>query len=73
MCRLCIEKLAPDATPQADLAGLRATITIPDVPAKVRTWQEFLAWLQEHPEVISAIIMAVLTLLSFVAPPPKAG
>lgn len=71
MCRLCIEKLDPAKAAPADLAGLRTTVTIPDVPRDVTSWQDFLNWLQEHPEIIAALISAILMLLGGIAPPQK--
>jgi len=69
--KLRIEKLAPTATPQPDLCGLAFTIDVPEIPASVQTWQDFLNWLQENPDFIALIIQAILALLGGIAPPPN--
>ena len=72
MCRLCIDKLEPGVAHKPDVAGQRVTITIPQPPARVQTWQDFLKWLQENPDIIAVIITAIITLLGTLEPPPKA-
>ena len=71
MSRLCIEKLDPKVQPQPDLPGLRTTITIPNVPANLQTWQDFLNWLHRIPEILPAILSPTLLLLAAPAPPQK--
>lgn len=73
MCRLCIQKLEPGAPAPKEIAGVQTTIQLPDVPAHVKTWQDFVNWLKENPNIITLIISAILMLLGGIAPPQKAA
>ena len=70
-CRLTVLHVHPDETPAPDVPGSRVTITLPTLPTTVKTWQELLNWLKEHPEIIIALISAILMLLEGLSPPPK--
>ena len=71
MCRLCIEKLDETKPAPKDLPGLRTTIDIASPPANVQTWQDFINWFYENPEILQAILKAILSLLGRIAPPAK--
>ena len=65
MPKLRIERLAPDAQVEPDLLGLRVTFELPDLPADIRTWRQFLYWLTRQPHATHALLKALYTL----APP----
>ncbi len=54
-----------------DLPGQQVSIDLPDLPANVKTWQDFINWIMENPDVIQLIIAAILALLGGATPPPK--
>lgn len=62
MARFTIYILEPDTKPVPDEPGKRVTITLPEPPHQIETWEQLVAWFRNHPNVPFAFHTAILAI-----------
>lgn len=62
MLRFHVQRLSAAAPAAPDVAGTCCTISLPDPPPELSVWSDLLTWLRNNPEIILAVITAILGL-----------
>lgn len=68
MVYLHVHKMPSEAKPPPDVPGVHYTLDLPDFDPEIKTWPEFLHWIQDNPGTFGQFTCCLLTLFHLKPP-----